>query len=129
MAYGFPAMCLIVIGADTVYPCLGLFLTQSLKGKDQALAGAMFNTVGQIGRAIGLAVASAIDGAVVLDQTTKTTAQEALLRGLRSAQWFSFGCGLVALMLTFWGLREIGKVGLAKKSGAVHATAVKGNEA
>ena len=59
-AYGFPAMVLCVFGADTLFPSLVLFNSHSLPKEDQALGGALINAVGQVGRAIGLAIAIAI---------------------------------------------------------------------
>lgn len=114
-AYGFPAMVLMAFGADTIYPCLGLFTTQSLPRKDQGVAGAMFQTMAAIGRAIGLVIAAAIQVAVQGDSGTKA----AFLSGLRAAQWLSFGFGGVALAVTVVGLRNIGKIGRLRKLGVV----------
>ncbi|PVH93002.1 hypothetical protein DM02DRAFT_471457, partial [Periconia macrospinosa] len=55
-AYGLPGMILSVCGADTLYPTLTLYVARSLPAEDQALGGALVNSVGQIGRALGLAV-------------------------------------------------------------------------
>jgi hypothetical protein len=118
-AYGFPAMCLAAFGADTIYPCLGLFTTQSLPQKDQALAGAMFQTVNGIGRAISLSIASAIETAVQTKDEKNMDAMEALLKGFRSVQWFNAACAAVALVATVVGLRNMGKIGLLKKLGQV----------
>jgi len=110
-------MVLYAFGADTTYPCLGLFTTQSLPRKDQALAGAMFQTVNAVGRAISLSIASAIETAV--EDGVGETGREALLRGLRSVQWFNVGCTVVAVGATVVGLRNMGKIGLLKKLGQV----------
>ena len=59
-AYGFPAMGLSVFGADTLFPSLVLFNSHSLPQEDQALGCALINAVGQVGRAVGLAIATAI---------------------------------------------------------------------
>ena len=59
-AFGFPAMVLCVFGADTLFPSLVLFNSHSLPKEDQALGGALINAVGQVGRAICLAIAIAI---------------------------------------------------------------------
>lgn len=112
-------MCLAAFGADTVYPCLGLFTTQSLPRKDQALAGAMFQTVSGIGRAISLSIASAIETAVQTKDEENVDAMEALLNGFRSVQWFNVGCAATALIATVIGLRNMGKIGLLKKLGQV----------
>ncbi|KAK4888457.1 hypothetical protein LTR28_002941, partial [Elasticomyces elasticus] len=59
-AFGFPAMCLSVFGADTLYPSLMLLISHFLPREDQALGGALINAVGQIGRSLGLAIGTAI---------------------------------------------------------------------
>lgn len=114
-AFGFPAMVLAGFGADTVYPCLGLFTTQSLPRKDQGVAGAMFQTLASIGRAIGLVLTAAIQTAVQGQRTGK----ESFLDGLRAAEWLCFGALMIALAITVVGLRNIGKIGLLKKLGVV----------
>jgi len=63
-AFGFPAMALAALGVDTVYPCLGLYTTQSLPRKDQGVAGAMFQTMGGLGRAMFLPITSTIQADV-----------------------------------------------------------------
>ncbi|RDW87601.1 hypothetical protein BP5796_03295 [Coleophoma crateriformis] len=114
-AYGLTAMILAVVGADSVSPCLGLFITQSLDGKDQALAGAMFNTVGQIGRILALAVATTVEGAVETAAVEVGDERQRLLKGLRYAQWLGFACCSVSAGFAVIGLRGIGRIGLTKK--------------
>ncbi len=123
-AYGLWAMSLSVFGADTVYPCLTLYTTSALPLKDQSLAGGLFNTVGQVGRAIGLAVVSAADAATregggnklgwVGVKSNESSEQRALLSGLRLAQGINFGFALVALVATLVGLRGLGKIAKIK---------------
>lgn len=57
-------MCLAAFGADTLYPCLGLFTTQSLPRKDQGIAGAMFQTMAGLGRAIFLPLTATVQASV-----------------------------------------------------------------
>ncbi|KAG9234031.1 major facilitator superfamily-domain-containing protein [Amylocarpus encephaloides] len=122
-AYGFPAMALAAFGADTIYPCLGLFTTQALPRKDQSLAGAMFQTVASIGRAMFLPVAAAIQYSVQ-DRKVEQGGDDkaAYLAGLRSAEWLCFGLMMVSLAITFVGLRNMGKIGLLKKLGNVQSS-------
>ncbi|CZT17542.1 related to aminotriazole resistance protein [Ramularia collo-cygni] len=123
-AYGFPAMCLAVFGADTLFPALLLLTAHALPQEDQAIGGAMVNAVGQIGRAIGLAIGTAIQVAVqeskeVSDDAAVTGAgskdNPAFLAGLRSAEWFNFALCLVALGIATFAFRGAGKVGGSKK--------------
>ncbi|PTB39523.1 uncharacterized protein TrAFT101_007698 [Trichoderma asperellum] len=120
-AWGLPAMILSVIGADTTWPCLTLFTSRALPREDQAIGGALINSVGQIGRSIGLAIATAIQTAVMADGRGVSVKNVGSikawdpqsLKGLRAASWFNFALGLVALVLvlvTFRTLDIVGKV-------------------
>ena len=124
-AWSFPAMVLSVFGADTTWPSLILFTSHSLPQSDQALGGALVNSMGQVGRAIGLAVATAIQTAV-MSRERGVSVQEvgavevgdaASLLGLRAAGWWNFGLGLSALvvvLVAFRGSGIIGKAGVGK---------------
>ncbi|KAM0155460.1 hypothetical protein ACHAQE_006767 [Botrytis cinerea] len=117
-AFGLPAMSLAAFGADTVYPCLGLFTTQSLPRKDQSVAGAMFQTMAAIGRSMPLPITSVIQQSVQSKELNKGTDQMlAFLAGLRAVEWFCVGCMAASLAMTIIGLRNIGKIGMLKKLG------------
>ena len=122
-AFGFPAMCLSVLGADALFPSLLLFIAQSLPKEDQALGGATINCVGQVGRAIGLAICTAIQVAVQESKESSESSSAAVsgegsvgnhayLSGLRGALWFNFGtamAGFVVVALFFRGTGKVGK--------------------
>jgi MFS family permease len=125
-AFGFPAMCLSVFGADTLYPTLTLFTAQSLPATDQALGGALINAVGQIGRAIGLAISTAVETAVIasekgVDVSTVGSkgvvgvGDHALLKGLRAASWTDFAFAIAAFLVVLIVFRGVGKVGAVKR--------------
>ncbi|UKZ66586.1 uncharacterized protein TrAtP1_007758 [Trichoderma atroviride] len=125
-AWGLPAMVLSVVGADTTWPCLTLFTSRALPREDQAIGGALINSVGQIGRSIGLAIATAVQTAVMahgrgvaVKNVGSIKAWDAdSLRGLRAASWFDFALGLVSLVLVlvaFRTLEIVGKVEPAAK--------------
>ncbi|KAF7892666.1 uncharacterized protein EAF02_000204 [Botrytis sinoallii] len=117
-AFGLPAMSLAAFGADTVYPCLGLFTTQLLPRKDQSVAGAMFQTMAAIGRSMPLPITSAIQQSVQSKELNKgATEMLAFLAGLRAVEWFCVGCMAASLAMTIIGLRNIGKIGMLKKLG------------
>jgi len=121
-AYGFPAMALAAFGADTIYPCLGLFTTQALPRKDQAIAGAMFQTLAAMGRSIMLPITAAVQSAVQKNIVANGRIErQAFLQGLRAAEWVCFSCMVVSLVVTVLGLRNIGKIGLLKKLGQVQS--------
>ncbi|KAF1964508.1 MFS general substrate transporter [Bimuria novae-zelandiae CBS 107.79] len=120
-AYGFPAMVLAVCGADTLFPTLTLFVAKSLPAEDQALGGALVSMVGQFGRALGLAIATAIQMAVQarekgvsveeLGEADVGVGDEALKDGIRGTAWFNCAIGVVALGCVGVFFRGAGKVG------------------
>lgn len=115
-------MSLVVLGADTVYPCIGLFTTQALPRKDQGVGGAMFQTVSSIARAMFLPVTAALQSSVQTRHIRNGMDEhEALLEGYRAVEWFSFGCIAASLGITIVGLRNMGKIGLQKKLGNVQS--------
>ncbi|KAF1989783.1 MFS general substrate transporter [Aulographum hederae CBS 113979] len=120
-AYGFPAMILAVWGADTLVPTLTLFVAQSLPQEDQAMGGALINAAGQMGRAIGLAIATAIETAVIASEenvdiqevgnSAPPQGSGQLLDGLHAAQWTNFAFAIAALVVVVAAFRGAGKVG------------------
>lgn len=79
--------------------------------------------VGQFGRALGLAIATALQTAVMakergvdVDQIGRGEGElrlgdPALKKGIRSVAWFDFGMGMVALVVVMVVFRGAGKVG------------------
>jgi hypothetical protein len=114
-------MCLAVFGVDTLYVSLTLFTAQSLPQEDQALGGALINAVAQIGRALGLALGTAVQTAVEAREKGISVQKmgmehlgvgdEALLAGLRAAEWLDLGMGVAALVIVIFAFRGSGKVG------------------
>ncbi|KAI1137923.1 drug resistance protein [Hypoxylon sp. FL0543] len=128
-AYGFPAFVLSVIGADITWPSLTLFTSKSLPQADQALGGALINAMGQIGRAIGLAVTTAIQTAVMardrgvpVEEAGKILPWEpASLNGLRAGIWFNFAlalCCAIVVAVYFRGTGIVGKIEKPQQSGS-----------
>ncbi|KAF6830296.1 major facilitator superfamily transporter [Colletotrichum plurivorum] len=120
-AYGLPAMILSVIGADTAWPSLTLFVSKSLPQEDQALGGALVNSVGQVGRSIGLAISTAIQTSVMAS-ARGTSVEDAgpvmewdqpSLDGLRAASWMNFALGVTSLVIVCVFFRSSEIVGKA----------------
>ncbi|THY09850.1 drug resistance protein [Aureobasidium pullulans] len=109
-AYGFPAMCLAVFGADTLFPALLVLVAHNLPPEDQALGGGLINALGQIGRAVGLAIGTAIqvavqssrEGSNVVD-IDGNVGDHAYLQGLHAAQWLN---KFVTIVLLSWQCLE-----------------------
>lgn len=123
-AWSFPAMVMSVFGVDTTFPCLILFTSHALPQADQALGGALVNAVGQMGRAIGLAGATAIQTAVmsrergvsVEEAGNVEVGDHASLLGLRAAEWWNFAFGICALLVVLAAFRGSGIIGKARVS-------------
>ncbi|KAK0629702.1 major facilitator superfamily-domain-containing protein [Bombardia bombarda] len=118
-AFAFPAMVLSVFGADTAWPCLILFTSHALPQEDQAIGGGLVNAMGQVGRAIGLAVATAIQTAVMARERGVSVQEvgavkeweEASLLGLRAANWWHFALGICSMSLVLLAFRGSGVLG------------------
>ncbi|KAH9208889.1 hypothetical protein DL95DRAFT_478857, partial [Leptodontidium sp. 2 PMI_412] len=110
-AYGLPAMCFAGIGADTVYPWLGLFTTQALPRKDQSVAGAMFQTFAGLGRAMFLPITATIQASVQTRMREDRKGElPALLEAIRSVEWFCAAYIGSLLLMTLIGLGISGRL-------------------
>jgi predicted MFS family arabinose efflux permease len=126
-AYGFPAMVLSVSGADTIFPVLTLFVAKTLPPEDASLGGALITAVGQLGRAIGLAIATAIQTAVVAREKGIRVEEmgneghalqpwdDALKVGIRTTAWFNFGMSVSSTLVVLFFIRGIGIIGGGKR--------------
>jgi len=118
-AYGFWAMMLSTFGADMLGPCLALFTSLALPPEHQALGGGLLFTTMQLGRAVGLAIATAVQMAVmaremgvgIQDVREVQPWDEASLKGLRAGSWVNFAFGVTAFGLLVVGLRGLGVIG------------------
>lgn len=122
-AYGFPAMVLSVCGADTIFPVLTLFVAKTLPPEDASLGGALISAVGQIGRAIGLAIATAVQTAIIAKEKGVSVYEvgsqghglkpwdDALKVGIRGTAWFNFGMSLASTVVVLLFIRGIGIIG------------------
>lgn len=122
-AYGLPAMILCVCGADTIFPVLTLFVAKTLPPEDASLGGALITAVGQIGRAVGLALATAVQTAIIARELGVGVERvgehglgleaggSALRLGIRGTAWFNFGVGVAAVGVVVVFVRGIGVVG------------------
>ncbi|GJC80484.1 efflux pump terJ [Colletotrichum liriopes] len=119
-AYGLPAMVLSVIGADMAWPTLILFVSKALPQEDQALGGALVNSVGQVGRSIGLAISTAVQTAIMAKARGLSVENagpveewdQPSLDGLRAANWMNFALGITSLtivVLFFRGSEIVGR--------------------
>jgi MFS family permease len=112
----FPSIALNAIGPDVLFTASNLIITDAFPDKTQALAGGVFNTVAQIGKSVGLALSAVIANSVSmkLEHSDRSEAS-VLLEGYRAAWWFILSITALTLVISLWGLRHIGKLGLKRE--------------
>jgi nitrate/nitrite transporter NarK len=111
----FLALCLNAVGADSLFVISNLLIVSVFPRGTQGLAGGVFNTISQIGKSLGLALVALIADSITAHSSIEDKkSPEALMEGFRAAFWLMFAMSATSLGLSFWGLRGIGKVGLAK---------------
>jgi MFS family permease len=82
-----------------------LIISRAYPGQNQALAGAVFNSVSQFGNSVGLAVSAAIAASVT------EHSQQDVLKGYQAAYWLMFAAMVVVCAVSYFGLRTGGYVG------------------
>jgi predicted MFS family arabinose efflux permease len=120
-AYGLPSAILSVFGADFVFSAGTLFIAKVALPHEQSVAGALFQTMTQLGTSFGLAITtlvfdhvrrmeSAKLGVTAGDGFDSFAPPRAQLLAYRAAEWGGFGFGIAAAILCFF-LRGVGIVG------------------
>ncbi|KAF3010735.1 hypothetical protein E8E13_006922 [Curvularia kusanoi] len=108
--------------ADVLFTVGLIVVSDSFPEKDQALAGAVFNTVAQFGMSLGmgscqvvaLGVIGADEGSGGHGESAGSDDPNELLKGYRASFWTMFGYMLCCVVIAVAGLRNAGKVGLKK---------------
>ncbi|KAF8650022.1 hypothetical protein AX16_005461 [Volvariella volvacea WC 439] len=119
-AFGFPAASLSVVGADFIFSSGTLFIAKVSRDDEQSLAGALFQTMTQLGTATGMAISTVVFNRVMKKQTQLHGPGEdaimlAQLNSYKAAQWTCFGFGILATLLAIVFFRSVGIVGTVKK--------------
>lgn len=103
----FPAILLSPICSDVLYTTSMLIVTSVFPQKTQSLAGGVFNTISQIGNAVGLAV-----GGVIASTVNRGKGDiHSLVRGYHATFWAALAASLIVGVISLGGLRKAGKVG------------------
>lgn len=112
--------------ADVLFTVGLIIVSDSFPERDQALAGALFNTVAQFGMSLGMGSCqvvalgviesdkSGMEGVGGHGDSTEMENPVELLKGYRASFWTMFGYMLVCVVIAIVGLRKTGKVGLKK---------------
>lgn len=100
-AYGFPSALIIVLGADFVFASGTLFVAKVTPPHEQSVAGAVFQSMTQIGTALGLSISTIVYNAVLengtknagltLDANADNAPKDVQLRAYHDAMWVGFG--------------------------------------
>jgi MFS family permease len=98
---------------DVVFVIAAIVISESFPERDQALAGAVFNTVANLGQALGLAIIAVVTNTVTQNHGEKDTTQ-GLLEGYRAGFWVAFGWMILTAFVSAFGLRRVGKVGVKR---------------
>ncbi|KAK3635138.1 hypothetical protein LTR56_014910 [Elasticomyces elasticus] len=108
----FFAQILSPVSADVLFTVGLLIVSASFPAHTQGLAGAIFNTVTQLGASIGLTLLSVISTSVTEDSgITDKGSPKALFEGYKAAFWALVGMTTAAVIVGGIGLRKLGKVG------------------
>jgi MFS family permease len=100
------------LSIDVLFTVGILIISDVFPARTQALAGAVFNTVSQLGTSIGLCVLQIISIAVTRESRFfRKTSPEALLEGYKASFWTTFAFGIIACFVGAFGLGRLGKVG------------------
>ena len=120
-AFGFPAAIVSVFGADFVFASGTLFVAKISLPHEQSLAGALFQTMTQLGTSFGLAITTIIYNSTLSTQSKKvgvhvnssgTNAPRfAQFDAYRAAMWGGFTFGIIGALLAAMFLRSVGIVG------------------
>lgn len=112
----FNAMWLAVLGADFLMAVGSIFVSTLALPSEQSVAGALFQTLVQLGGALGLAFVAVVQTSIqrkALDRGVEPVA--ALLQGLHGSFWFAAGTSFAAMLIAAVVLRKMGRYG--KKAG------------
>ncbi|GLB41107.1 putative transporter [Lyophyllum shimeji] len=116
-AFGFPSAIVAVIGADFVFAAGTLFIAKIAEPHEQSLAGALFQTMTQLGTSLGVTVTTVIFNRVTSpDANAERPPPQPKIESYQAAQWGSFAFGVLAMLLAIVFFRGVGVVGHGKSA-------------
>lgn len=115
----FNAMWLTVLGADFLMAVGSIFVSTLALPEEQSVAGALFQTLVQLGGALGLAFVSVVQTSLQHKALANgADPVDALLKGLHGAFWFAAGASFTAFAIAAVVLRDMGKPGTPNRKAA-----------
>jgi len=106
-AFGFPAATLTVVGADFIFSAGIIYVARVSSADEQSVAGGLFNTMIQLGTAIGITVSTVVFNSV----TAKRDADADRLASYHASQWMSLAFGLLGTIIAAACFYNIGIIG------------------
>ncbi|KAH7233967.1 major facilitator superfamily domain-containing protein [Fusarium redolens] len=101
---------LMPFSVDVLFTVGLIVITEVFPDEKQAIAGAVFNTAGQLGNTMGLAAMQVISTWVTKHERAKSAAQ-ALMEGYRATFWTMLALLLTCTIVGAAGLRQAGRIG------------------
>lgn len=124
-AFGFPAAVASVFGADFVFASGTLFVARVSLPHEQSLAGALFQTLTQLGTAFGLAITTIVHNSVLRRDAAAAgipsadaeslAPRDAQLSAYHAAHWAGFAFAALGALLAAIFLRGVGVIGDRRK--------------
>ncbi|OBR05832.1 Drug resistance protein [Colletotrichum higginsianum IMI 349063] len=110
-AYGFPAMCLC-LSIEIVWLVINLLIADSLPSTDQCLGSGLLQSSNNVGRALGHAIATAIQTSAQGPEMAVGgfVGSPGFLYGVRAAQWTNVGFAIAAMGIAVAFFRDLGRV-------------------
>ncbi|KIK51431.1 hypothetical protein GYMLUDRAFT_50532 [Collybiopsis luxurians FD-317 M1] len=126
-AFGFPAAIISVVGADFVFACGTMYVAKNCLPHEQSVGGAVFQTMTQLGTALGVTVSTIVFNRVLESKATDTAGLPQLLTlpAYKAACWSGFAFGMCACLLTIIFLR-VGIIGHNDQSSSLTVTEMGG---
>jgi MFS family permease len=112
----FFAQLLVPLGGDVLFTIGLIVVSEVFPEKDQALAGAVYNTVAYFGLSLGLNIMQVVSLLVTEGtQYRDKSSPAALLQGYQASFWTMFAFTMACAVICVLGLRNIGKIGLKRE--------------
>jgi len=114
--YGaFPAQLLAPLSGDILFTVGLIIVSEVFPEKEQALAGAVYNTVCFFGLALGINSMQVVSMLVTKGTSYRDkNSPAALLKGYQASFWAMFAMTLGCCVITVFGLRNMGKIGVKR---------------
>ncbi|KAE9400444.1 MFS general substrate transporter [Gymnopus androsaceus JB14] len=107
-AYGFPYAIIAVVGADFVFACGTMYVAKNCLPHEQSVGGAVFQTMTQIGTALGVTVSTVVydrvlasraadHGITISSSTGSDEPQWLTLPAYKAAHWSCFAFGMMCV--------------------------------